>query len=78
MLAEGLDVFRYTVPRALAGSALAATRIREATGCSVVAVQTGGGTEINPPADRVLPAGGELILVGTTDAERAFVRRFGS
>jgi Trk K+ transport system NAD-binding subunit len=78
MLAEGLDVFRYTVPRALAGSALAATRIREATGCSVVAVQTGGATEINPPADRVLPPGGELILVGTTDAERAFVRRFGS
>lgn len=78
MLAEGLDVFRYTVSRALAGRALAATRIRETTGCSVVAVQTAGGTEINPPADRVLPAGGELILVGTTDAERAFVRRFGS
>lgn len=77
MLAEGLDVFRYPAPRALARRTLAETGIREATGCSVVAVQTPGGMSINPPADYVLPADGELILVGTTDAERAFVRRYG-
>ena len=78
MLAEGLNVFRYTVPRALAGRTLAATGIREATGCSVVAVQTPGALSINPPADHLLAPDGELILVGTTDAERAFVRRFGA
>ncbi|HEV2147337.1 MAG TPA: NAD-binding protein [Longimicrobiaceae bacterium] len=76
MLAEGLDVFRYPVPPALAGRPLAGTRIREASGCSVVAVQTPDGIAINPPADSVLPADGELILVGTTEAERDFVRRF--
>jgi Trk K+ transport system NAD-binding subunit len=78
MLAEGLNVFRYPVPRALAGRTLAETGIREATGCSVVAVQAPAGTSINPPAGHLLPPGGELILVGTTDAERAFVRRFGT
>jgi voltage-gated potassium channel len=78
MLAEGLDVFRYPVPRALAQRPLADTGIREATGCSVVAVQTPSGMAINPPADFVLPVDGELILVGTTEAERDFVRRFGA
>lgn len=78
MLAEGLDVFRYPVPAALAGRPLAETRIREETGCSVVAVQAPEATTINPPADFVLPAAGEMILVGTTDAERAFVRKFGT
>ncbi|HEX2190433.1 MAG TPA: NAD-binding protein [Longimicrobiaceae bacterium] len=78
MLAEGLDVFRYPVPPGLAGRRLADTRIRETTGCSVVAVQNPDGTSINPPAEHVLPVEGELILVGTPEAERDFVRRFGT
>ena len=77
MLAEGLDVFRHPVPPPLAGRALAETRIREATGCSVVALETAGEMVINPPPDTRLPAAAELILIGTTEAERRFVERFG-
>jgi Trk K+ transport system NAD-binding subunit len=77
MLAEGLDVFRHPVPRSLVGRPLAATRIREASGCSVVALEVEGAAVINPPPETPLPAGAELILIGTTDAERRFVQRFG-
>ncbi|HEX9940217.1 MAG TPA: NAD-binding protein [Longimicrobium sp.] len=77
MLAEGLDVFRHPVPPALVGRQLVDSAIREETGCSVVAVAAGGSTEVNPPPETRLPRGGELILIGTTDAERRFVQRFG-
>lgn len=77
MLAEGLDVFRHPVPPSLAGRPLARSGIREASGCSVVAFETGAGIRINPAADEPLPPGAELILIGTTDAERKFVERFG-
>jgi Trk K+ transport system NAD-binding subunit len=76
MLAEGLDVFRYPMPTALAGLTLASSAIRETTGCSVVALERPEGTLINPPADMPLPADAELILIGTTEAERSFVKRF--
>lgn len=77
MLAEGLDVFRHPVPQALAGTRLVDSRIRETTGCSVVAISTANGQTINPPADQVLEPGSELILIGTTEGERQFVERFG-
>jgi Trk K+ transport system NAD-binding subunit len=77
MLAEGLDVFRHPVPPSLAGRPLAQTRIREESGCSVVALETQGVAQINPPPDVPLPLGAELILIGTTQAERRFVERFG-
>jgi voltage-gated potassium channel len=74
MLAEGLDVFRHPVPPALVGVKLLDCRIREETGCSVVAIENGEDLEINPPAERPLPAGAELILIGTTEGERKFVQ----
>lgn len=77
MLEEGLDVFRHPVPAALAGRPLAQTRIREESGCSVVALERHGVAEINPSPDAPLPRDAELILIGTTQAERRFVERFG-
>ena len=77
MLAEGLDVFRHRVPRSLVGRALADTGIRESTACSVVALEVEGAAVINPPPETTLPAGAELILIGTTEAERRFVQQFG-
>jgi voltage-gated potassium channel len=76
MLAEGLDVFRHEVPAKLVGRALADTRIREKSGCSVVAVEQDGGMIINPGPSFVLPAGSELILIGTTQGERVFLQQF--
>ncbi len=76
MLAEGLEVFRYPVPPGLAGRPLEHTDIREATGCSVVALEMGGEVQVSPPPDVPLPRGAELILIGTTEAERRFVEHF--
>ena len=77
MLAEGLEVFRFRVPAALVGRPLAKTRIRETTGCSVVALESDGEVHVSPTPDLLLPRGGELIMIGTTEAERRFVEHFG-
>lgn len=77
MVAEGLDVFRVPVPAPLVGVPLRESRIRERTGCSVVAIENDHTTTINPPPDMPLPDGpAELILVGTTESERDFIARF--
>jgi hypothetical protein len=79
MVAEGLDVFRTPVPPPLAGTRLRDSRIREQTGCHLVAWQTQDGMRINPPPNEVIPdvPGTEIILVGTTEAEQAFLARYG-
>jgi len=78
MIAEGLDLFRVPVPAALRGVALRASRIRQDTGCHVVAFTDGDGMHTNPPPDTRLPAqeGAELILVGSTADEHRFLRWF--
>lgn len=78
MLAEGLDIFRHPVPGSLAGLELFESRIREESGCSVVAAERDGKQLINPPSNYVLTPGTDLILIGTTAGERKFVERFGS
>ncbi|MBA2246277.1 MAG: potassium channel protein [Gemmatimonadetes bacterium] len=77
MLAEGLDVFRYPTPASLVGKPLATSGIREATGCSVVALERNGKPVINPDPGMPLPQQTELILIGTTEGERQFVERYG-
>jgi Trk K+ transport system NAD-binding subunit len=76
MLAEGLDVFRYPASSRVAGRSLRETSIREETGCSVIALETPAGLEVNPDPGRPIPAGSELILIGTPDGERRFKERF--
>ena len=76
MFAEGLDVFRVKLPPQLEGLTLEQSGIRKETGCSVIAVEQNGRTNINPPPDVPLPEGSELILVGTTDSEREFMARY--
>jgi voltage-gated potassium channel len=78
MVAEGLDVFRCPVPGPLVGRTLRESRIRETTGCSVVAVEVDGHTIVNPDADKPLPDGSraELILIGNTEGERRFLSQF--
>jgi len=77
MLAEGLDVFRYPAGKELIGRSLRETRIREETGCSVIALETtGGGTSVNPDPGTLIAEGTELILVGTAEGERRFKQRF--
>ncbi len=76
MVAEGLDVFREKLPKALTGKSLAESGIRDKSGCSVIAVDSGGETRINPSPDTVFKEDDELILIGTTDAEGKFMNCF--
>lgn len=77
MLAEGLDIFRFPVPPSLVGRTLAESRIREETGCNVVALEVDGAVTVSPVATDRLPPGAELILIGTPATERRFQERFG-
>ncbi|HET7275982.1 MAG TPA: NAD-binding protein [Longimicrobiaceae bacterium] len=77
MLAEGIDIFRFPVPRELAGLSLMESNIRHDTGCSVMAIEHNGESLISPPPDMMLPATAELILIGTTEGERRFLARYG-
>ena len=76
MVSEGLDAFAIQTPPTLAGRTLAESDIRGQTGCTVVALEQDGGTMINPDPDQPLPAAGEIILIGTVEAQDAFFRQF--
>ncbi len=65
IVAEGLSVFPAAVPASLIGKSLAGSQFRAKTGCSVLAVRLGDKVEVNPAADRPLPAGAELLLIGS-------------
>tara|TARA_R110002072_G_scaffold25443_2_gene84954 strand:- start:2615 stop:4477 length:1863 start_codon:yes stop_codon:yes gene_type:complete len=72
MVAEGLDVFRVAVPKLLAGKKVGDCGIRQATGCSIVAIGTKGAMKIVPGPEESLQAGHELLLIGTIEAQRGF------
>ncbi len=77
-IAEGLEIIRTEVTEGLAGKTIAESRVREKTGCTIVAVR--GHTEellINPPPDTLLEAGHILVLVGDVESEQHFMERFG-
>jgi K+/H+ antiporter YhaU regulatory subunit KhtT len=77
-LAEGLDVFRVPVPDEVVGRTLEKARIRESTGCTVVAVVEGDTFRSNPDARAPLPAGADLVLIGDDDSEHRFLSRYRS
>jgi len=78
MLAEGLNIFRLTVPESLVGKNLVSSGIRELTDCSVVAIRDDGAMTINPDPQMTIRKGAELILIGTDEGERKFLQSFKS
>jgi len=76
MVAEGLDVFRVRVGEKLAGKTLIDLPIREDTGCNVVALGQDGQMRINPDPQLTLQPGEEIILIGTVEGEKKFLKRF--
>ena len=76
MLAEGLNVFRTGVHATLAGKTLAESRIRVRTGCSVIAINQDGHMINNPDPQVRLGTGDELIMIGTDEAERRYLRSY--
>jgi Trk K+ transport system NAD-binding subunit len=78
MVTEGLDVFKVPVPRALVGKTLANLDLRRLIGCNVIALTADGTMQINPDPSTPLPARADLILIGTTEAEKRFLQRYGT
>lgn len=76
MLVEGITLFRVTAPRSLAGLTLAQSGIRQDTGCSVVAIRSEGKLTINPDPFEVIREGSEMIVIGTYENERKFLRTY--
>ncbi len=76
VLAEGLEVFRVPCPTSLAATTLAEAEVRSRTGCSVVAIATGGSMVTNPDPRRPLPGAGELVLIGDSASQSAFLEAF--
>ncbi len=77
-ITEGLDIIRTEVRGELAGKTIAESRVREKTGCTIVAVR-GDSSEllINPQPDTLLKSGQMLILIGDVESELQFLERFG-
>jgi Trk K+ transport system NAD-binding subunit len=76
MVAEGLDVFKVKMPASLAGKTIADSDIRGATGCTIIALDSDGTAQANPDPNRPLPAGAEMILIGSAECESRFLRKF--
>ena len=82
LVAEGLILFRVAVSPALAGRTLANSSIRQRTGATVVALETGPETDgerervLNPPAETPMQDGDRLILIGAPEAEDRFLAEF--
>ena len=76
MVAEGLDVFKLRMPTSLAGKTIAESGIRPTTGCTVIALDSDGTTQVNPDPTRPLPAEAEMILIGSAEGESRFLGKF--
>ena len=77
MVAEGLDLLKLEVPKQLVGKSIASSCIRQLTGCTIIALQQGGKLTVNPEPDSVLNKNDEIILIGTSEAENYFFKKFG-
>jgi voltage-gated potassium channel len=76
VLAEGLEVFRCPVPPKLRDVTLQHSRIREDTGCTVVAIARGDDLVVNPGGDEVLPADGDVVLIADPSSREEFAHRY--
>lgn len=76
MVSEGLNIFRVRTHPLLAGRTIRESRIREDTGCTIIAIKTDDTLELNPDPDRRLRMRDELILIGTAEAEKLFITRY--
>ena len=76
LLAEGLSAFEVDIPKVLGGLTLGESKIRESTGCNVIALETNEGMITNPTPDTRLALGARMILIGSADAEEQFAKRY--
>jgi len=76
VLGEGVDLFTRSLPDSLAGRRLADSGIGARTGLNVVALKNGEEvrTDLSPTTE--LPAGCELVLIGSDEQMKTFVEAY--
>jgi Trk K+ transport system NAD-binding subunit len=77
LLGEGVELFSIPVPSSLAGRQLRESGIGSRTGLSVVALQHGEQLTAPLTSDTQLPAGAELVMLGSDGQRAAFAEAFG-
>jgi len=74
ILGEGADLFIDRVPPTLEGKSLGDSGIGARTGLHVIAVRSGGESITNPRASEVLVKGADLVMLGTAEQHRQFIK----
>jgi Trk K+ transport system NAD-binding subunit len=77
MFGGGVELFEVHVPEQLVGKTLEECAIGALSGLNVIALQKGGEIQASPIPTTPLPAGGELLVVGTHEQRQRFMRVFG-
>ena len=70
-------MFRYPTPQGLWEKTVIDSRIRQDIGCIIVALIHNGAMKVNPGPEDLLVEGSEMILMGSTEAERKFIETYG-
>jgi uncharacterized protein with PhoU and TrkA domain len=78
LLGEGIELFAIPVPSSLAGRSLRDSGIGSKTGLSVMALQQGEELQTPLTSETLLPAGAELIMLGSDAQRDAFEEAFGT
>ena len=76
ILGEGAELFVEGVPSTLVGKRLGESGIGARTGLNVIAVRHAGVSKTNPSADTELPRDADLVMLGTAEQRRQFVKLF--
>ncbi|MFD1569324.1 potassium channel family protein [Halorubrum laminariae] len=74
-LDKHIEVIQSAAPR-LTGRTVAEANVREATGCTVIAIERDAETITDIGPDTRIEPGDEVVVVGTDDGIREFERRF--
>lgn len=76
MLGEGVDMFLAPVPRSMVGKTLGESAIGAKTGLNVIAIQKKERIVTNPPADMILEADAEFVMIGNSEQREEFQKEF--
>lgn len=76
IFSEELNVFLVPITDALAGRTLVEIKLREQTGCSVLAIKTNKRFLTTPDPTAPLAKAGELLLAGSLEAEKVFRQEY--
>ena len=76
IFSEELNVFLVPIPDGLAGKTLIEIKLREQTGCSVLAIKSAKHFLTNPDPKAPLAKKGELLLAGSLEAEKIFRQNY--